>query len=259
MNFEIIIPNKENNIYNGMYISKTLLTEANKSELSFIKYILNLLPVSIELIFGSLFHCILLEPKNINKKFIIDTNYSLKKIGFRYQVSYFLVSQAIAMANSSNVKYPILEHCLKEYKVYATYIHSNIQYMVKGIVDVIDNHNNYIIDFKTTQQINNHEKIIKTINKYHYDLQYYIYSKLTGIRTMHLIFVEKYIPWNIFQYKMLPEQLEKGKQKYIKFMNKLTILLNKYNMLEIFNTDKTFFMERINHIYKNIKKQNINL
>ncbi len=175
-------------------------------------------PDTLAMTQGRLLHQLLLEPDKAQDFPVVDTatrnNKEYKEFCSKNNLEYALLSKEVE--NITNMAHALTRNI---YFYEQMYYHGNLYEKAaigeikgalwKGKADIITN--DYIIDVKTTSDINKFKYSAKT---YNYDSQCYIYQQLFG-KPMCFFVVDKET-YQIGVFTTSPAFLESGEQKVIK-------------------------------------------
>lgn len=235
-----------NTKYNGKFVTASLLKELNNSEEDLINFLLMKQKSKPEFILGTFIHTRILEEHKLYKRFYLSKSTTLEKDKnnkFGIDVHNWSLSQVICKNMLKANKNSLIEHYLF-FKLKTL----NNTFYIKGIADeiIIDPHKIKIRDVKTTFMLGKNFNLYKTIDKYHYDLQAYIYyiclKKLYIEKQVNfeISFLEKSFPWRSLNYIFEDKILMDGKEKFITSILKLENFLTKYNLEKKFYEQSRF-------------------
>ena len=221
------------------------------------KYVSRILPSKITeaLIFGSAFHCYILENYKFYDEFIVVPKFNLStKVGKADKQKFFeendvgdksIISEK-SMALILKMEESLLKHNIFHIINQATSMEEEFYFKLHNIdfkakLDIVNKDKDQIFDLKTCSgSFINEEDFSREMIKYGNDLQVYIYSqayksKYGKIPTFFFICTEKELPYEtqIFQAK---ELYKYGEYRTIKLIEKYKDLLSEYGREEWIDT-----------------------
>jgi len=190
---------------------------------------------------GSAFHCLVLENKIFNDKYILfdDTEICLE-IGGKMPRATNRYKEYVEIFNSENTDKIILnkndweqihsmynavmEHSQSRQLLESAQIREKIYtntingVPMKAKLDAVSA-NNYFIDLKSANFCPNQPNVIKEFYNRDYDMQAAIYSDITEIEQVWYIIVDKNNPFTVGIYEISPETIKKGREKYLSYLD----------------------------------------
>jgi len=167
---------------------------------------------------GGYFHTCILEPDKLNKFKVIKSSTrntkQYKELSggeiclLEHEVDDILLMKDRVMANDicrSLLSDPVFKKCVEYEKPGITKLFGN---KWKGKADIINHDEQLVIDLKTTADI---DKFKWSANKFNYDSQAYIYSKLFGYEMLFIVIDKS--THQIGMFDCSPEFYERGEDK----------------------------------------------
>jgi len=194
-------------------------------------------PSTPAMAFGSLVHCLILEPQTLADRYIEAPKCDRRtKEGKAIYEAFLSTSNGKEVVSSDDMAQAqeIAKIVLSSAEVQKIISQGKAEQTLEGIIDGVEMKgrldfiaDSFILDVKTCQDANPKSKSFsafsKSIHKFHYDAQAYIYQALvrqsTG-KTLPYIFlaIEKEAPYGFALYHLPAEYLEIGQKKVEKWL-----------------------------------------
>jgi hypothetical protein len=213
-------------------------------------------------IWGSAFHCMVLEKEKFNERFFVfDDTEKCKEIGGerprstkKYQEwKTQLLTQNSGKKELNNEDYNDILSCyqrimsikncreLLTHGLSETIFHSEIlDVNVKGKMDYV-NIDNYVVELKSMKEAPTPFNFSMNLKNYSWDRQAAFYMDILKVPSVFFIVVEKTAPFNVGVYEITEEKLKRGRENY-------RMLLEQYKMYfknKQFNFDNFYYFGRI--------------
>ena len=224
--------NDENYYDDKNYVSNSMLSLCRNNSSKAFWYMLDNKQESEAFAFGSAFHCLALETKMFNDRYIYAPNVDKRTKAGKEEYAEFLESvkdktvlphkyynilngmydELYAHGVVNNAK-DIITNSNCSYEENVCWKNKRTFIKCKGKFDIVNHKDKYIADLKTTQDASM-EGFKKSICNFKYHKQAAFYLDALGFNDYYIIAVEKKEPYGIGIYKLGNDLIEQGRQLY---------------------------------------------
>lgn len=221
-------------------VSNSSLNNMSKSEAHYKHNLTNPMESTPAMVFGSLFHCEVLETAEVEDRYIVAPKIDKRtKVGkaeyaqFSIEAEGKIIVSADDMVKSKEMHQSLLNHPVacdligrsgeNEQAIFSEDKDTGI--LKRGKLDRICQNTNMIIDLKSSADASP-QGFQKSVFNYNYHCQSAYYLDLAteqglDIEKMIFVVVEKTAPFNVAVYELCPYSLEIGRRTYKDNLNKL--------------------------------------
>ncbi|AOP70282.1 hypothetical protein AB837_00195 [bacterium AB1] len=223
-------------MYNKKNLSYTLIKLSTDVE-KFLNYIHRIPDPQIHFEYGKIFHCFLTnEPiNNIHvhtKKSILSDDKQKVFINIHEACCSILLS--IMLKNNKEYQQAITGNIEYEKSKITHFVYKKRLFFIKTIPDIYNVDNKNIIELKTTSMP--HYMGSRIVENYSYDMQMYMYLLSYNFKINNItIFFSSKTEYKMQSYKISQQNLDKGRDKFIFYLQKSFDLLEQYNLIEKFS------------------------
>lgn len=216
------------------HVSCSMLKHLLKSPAHLENYLKNPPKSTPAMVFGSAFHCMVLEPNKFNDNFyILDVNLRPEKEkGMTSKINKAWKAEELTYASAANKEIITMDELEKiELMCASLFKHPKVAKLIsesqkeepiswstvdgikcKGKLDLKSF--DFIADIKTTAEFGGIDKFKYDCKKYNYDMQAAFYSDALFMDQFKFIVIGKNYPYDVAIYDVSPEFLEAGRAKY---------------------------------------------